>query len=465
MFAACVALHEAQRVVAEADSMRAEGRMYDDSLALAQAYKTLDYWQWFYADDYAHACYHYGRLLREKDNPAAAMECFIRATHSRTRDYHILGRVYSNMADICHLAGEFPLACDMFTQAAQCFLKADDTLSYCYALNSAAFEWAEQGKEEETMCLISEIDELCGDSDVQACIRLTQAALYERQERYDAVLAVLNTSSEASAKVFKARAFEHTGRTDSALFYAKEVLAMPSASMQDRYNMLYILIHYDTSLQKDELISLSSERSNLETSTLIQSQSYWTMATRLLKEDLTRKPDFTWLYAIIVTLLIVSAGIALYNHKKRKKHALLAQQLEDLKQATSTVREKHEELSEIYEGNRSRIREDINRKCDLLQKSGNISSGLAWSNYENMCHKVDEQFYMLATKLLQKHVLNKTEVRMCVLVFIGLRRKEIADILPYAQSGIGKLKDHTAKLLGTTGKNLHDFLLNMAVEG
>ena len=460
------ALHEAQMVVAQTDSLRAEGRMYEDSLALAQTYKTLDRWQWFYADDYAHACYHYGRLLREKDNPAAAMEYFINAYHTRTREYHILGRVYSNMADICHLAGDFPLACDLFSQAAQWFLTGNDTLSYCYALNSAALEWAEQGKEEETLRLVRRIRELSNDSDVQAGLSLTQAILYEQLGQYDSVLHILlNDSLEASCLVVKARAFEHTGQTDSALYYAKEVLAMPSASAQDRYNMLYILINYDTTLQNDELVILSSTRSDIETSTLTPLQGHWTLATRILIDDLTRKPDLKWLYAIIITLLIVSAGILLDVCRKRQKHALLAQQLEDLKHATSTVKEKHEELFELYEGNRNRIRENINRKCELLLKSGNISSELAWSNYENMCRKVDERFYMLATKLQQKHVLNETEIRMCVLVLIGLHRKEIADALPYAQSGIGKLKDHTAKLLGTTGKNLHDFLLNMAVEG
>jgi len=67
--------------------------------------------------------------------------------------------------------------------------------------------------------------------------------------------------------------------------------------------------------------------------------------------------------------------------------------------------------------------------------------------------------------LQQKKILNETEIRLCVLVLIGLTRSDIAHILPYALNSVGKLKDHTAKKLGTTGKNLHDFLLQMAVEG
>ena len=82
-----------------------------------------------------------------------------------------------------------------------------------------------------------------------------------------------------------------------------------------------------------------------------------------------------------------------------------------------------------------------------------------------MCKIIDSHFYLLASKLRNLHVLNETEIRLCVLVLIGLNRAQIADILPYALSSVGKLKDHTAKSLGTTGKNLHEFLLNLALKG
>ena len=128
LFAACTPreVHDAQQIVAQADSLRAEGRMYGidegDSLTLAQAYETLSTFNSpllstlnpQLSTSYAHACYHYGRLLRQKENPVEAMQVFIDATHSNTRDYHILGRIYSNMGSICHLAGDFSLSYDMY---------------------------------------------------------------------------------------------------------------------------------------------------------------------------------------------------------------------------------------------------------------------------------------------------------------------------------------------------------------
>ena len=137
------AIHEAEAVVAQADSLWQAGLMYGtdagDSLSLAQAYETLEAIPLPFREGlglgspYAHACYHYGKLLRAKDHPAEAMQAFINATHSRTRDYHILGRVYSNMGSICHLAGEFQLSYDMYEKSADMFIRNCDSTAYFYA--------------------------------------------------------------------------------------------------------------------------------------------------------------------------------------------------------------------------------------------------------------------------------------------------------------------------------------------
>ncbi|MBQ7632363.1 MAG: hypothetical protein IJS82_06385, partial [Paludibacteraceae bacterium] len=75
-------IREAQSIVAQADSLREEGKMYGiddgDSATLAQTYEIVDAIPLPFrkgmglSRTYSHACYHYGRLLREKDNPVAA---------------------------------------------------------------------------------------------------------------------------------------------------------------------------------------------------------------------------------------------------------------------------------------------------------------------------------------------------------------------------------------------------------
>ena len=108
------AVEEAREVIAVADSLRAVGQGYTDSVAIAETYNTLEKWQYLYPTDYARACYYYGRLLRNNDDPVAAMQVFINATHSHTRDFHILGRVYANVANMCRIENAHELSYKMY---------------------------------------------------------------------------------------------------------------------------------------------------------------------------------------------------------------------------------------------------------------------------------------------------------------------------------------------------------------
>ena len=144
---------EARQTLDVADSLHVnEGRLYDDSLALAEAYTLLGHWRLIYPDDYARACYYYGRMLRHRGDQVAAMRAFIAGSHAPYIDrvvplpwysnYHILGRIYSNMGTMCHSAGEYQLSYEMYNKSADFFLIADDSTGYYYTLNNEAFELA-----------------------------------------------------------------------------------------------------------------------------------------------------------------------------------------------------------------------------------------------------------------------------------------------------------------------------------
>lgn len=455
------ALREAEEVVAQADSLRAEGCVYSDSVELAQAYETLGQWQWFYADEYAHACYHYGRILREKEHPVEAMECFINATHSRTHDYQILGRVYNNIGDICHLAGEYALSYNMFEQSSEMYRKNGDTLLYYYCLNDMAYELAEQGKKKEAFCIISQIEESCTDAEVISKILETKAEAYLYAHQYDSILYytdLLCSNNSIGSNIFllRAKAFTFLEQKDSAVYYANYVLSI-SDELFNKNSALYILTQDDESKEKQDIRLTSAERSDVQKLIEIR-QGKLSRAVQLLEQDLHCKPNLTWLYAICATLIIVGVVVFIYVHKKRRQRALLSQQV-------NALEEQHEQIVQEHSEYTNKLMAQVAETCTLLSQSPHLSKDLCWNDFESMCHFVDQQLFMIASKLRQKQMLNETEVRLCILVLLGLSRKQISETLPYSLNSVGKLKDHTAKLLGTTGKNLHDFLLNMAVEG
>ena len=447
------AVREAQTVVAEADSLRAEGQMYDDSVQLAEAYEALDRWQWFYADDYAHACYHYGRLLREKGDPVAAMQVLIRATHSRTHDYHILGRVYSNMGSICHLANDYSLSYDMYQRSADMFLSNGDSQNYYYALNDMAYELAEQGKEKETLLLLDSLTQHCLDTNVTAKTLESKAKLHMVIGQYDSVLISLDACPKVYSAGYsiKARALWHLNRQDSALYYARKVLAMPSATLQEQYNMLYIILNEDSTLQPEEIKSFSAQRADIEHKMLVPLHKRYAVAVKLLRQDIEKVPVLV--YAVPVTSFICIAIFLLVLYA-RKIHKGKLQQQEILQ----TVRE--EQTSHFQHKLQT-----IEQSCAAIRCALNWQTEINWKDYDGLCEFMDKNFFFFAHKLNEKQVLNEKEIRLCILVLINrFTDNQMADILCYGQNSIRGIKRHTAQKLGTTSANLRAFLLNLIAD-
>lgn len=446
------ALHEAQEVVKTADSLRAEGKAYTDSVAIAETYNTLHTWRYFYPTDYARSCYYYGRLQRAKDDPVSAMQAFINASHSHTHDYHLLGRVYANMGDISHLAGEYNLAYDMYEQCSQLFLKNGDTLSYYYALNDMAFELVRMNKISEAYLLINMIKENSDDITIQQCIATTEILSLKHSHQYDSLIKYTNALSsyngiESFVALSKAQAFYYLQEYDSASWYAQKTLSI-SNSIYEMDNAYYVFIHCDSIQGGNNVYQLTSNRADVE-KIIEQRHGKLSQATQLLTQDINRKPFWPWLIGIVGLLLMVMLIVSIIFYKKKNKHQLLSQQILNLEQTIAASRAERLQA--------------IENKCSLLSSSHNINEDLSWKSYDTMCDSVNKHFNMLAQKL-QNAGLTEKEVRICVLTLLNYGYDEMAEILFYASNGIGKFKMRTAKKIGTTAKNLRNYLINITIQ-
>lgn len=461
------AVREAEDVVAQADSLWHAGKQYGidegDSATLAQACETLGQWQWLHADEYAHTCYHYGKLLRAKGNPAEAMQVFIAATHSGTKDYHILGRVYNNMGDICHLASEFQLSYDMFEQSANMYLKNGDSLLYYYCLNDMAYELASAGIKDSCLSLIYTIEKgNMNDSYLKTYCSLSRAEVYLRNSQYDSTIYYARESQKYQpnlpASILQlAQAYSFLGLKDSAVYYAQHVLSL-SNELFDKNSAMYILTHNDDSKDREDVRKISADRSDVQKLIEIR-QGRLSQAVQLLEQDLHRKPDYRWLYAILLTLVVGGACIYAYIHRKRRQHALLSQQVDDLNIQNKEAETQHEKIIGDIEKHKRTITDEIEKNCQLIIKAESFPQNIYWNKYKKMCSIVDKRFYMLASKLHTKYNLNETETRLCVLTLLDCKYDLIADLLYRSNSSIGTLKIRVAKKLGTTAKDLRMYLI------
>ena len=358
------------------------------------------------------------------------------------------------MGSISHLAGEYQLAYDMYQRSADLFLKNADTLLYYYLLNDMAVELAVQGEKEGTLSLITEIQQHCSDSDVMLHICETKAEMYRIVEMYDSAIYWINEASKfgdigSYGTIIKAQAFDNLCLEDSARLYAECILSDTTAPYHAKFNASYIISHNDSTLSKDSALILASAREDIRHYEYEPEKEKLTIVVQILQDDLIRKPNLMWLYAIIGTLVAVGIVATIYVERKRRRHQLLSQQISDLENMNK------ETIDDMLV--------QLENRCAMFKSSTNLKEDLCWNNYEELCAIINQQFFHFATKLQKTQVLTESEIRLCFLILIGLNRQQISEIFPYAVNGIGKFKYRVANKLGIEGKNLRNFLINMAI--
>ena len=507
LLCACTAdVKESRHTLAVADSLRVNhGVTYGaatgdsvqdaaDSIALAEAYVTLKNRRWRYPNDYARACYYYGRLLRSRGNQVAAMQAFIAGTHAPYidrivplpwfSDYHILGRIYSNMGTMCHLADEFELSYEMYRTASEQILKTNDSTSYYYLLNDMACELAEQELHDETLTLLGKIETECTDANVLTKTWETKAILYRNLAQYDsAIYAARQLYAHGyratSGYVTMAQAFWHLEQFDSAVYYAKQVLGNSNVVEQEKYNMLYVIAFCDTTINKNEKLKYSEERTDIDKEILDPLHIQLAQAIDVVLQDKNKKPYYINLGILIFVICILGMGtrIAILRIKRHRKQSLetieaksselqhnITEQRPKLYAETRYEQQKQLSLQRKQQQLLAEHLAIIEQNCIAIRSSNNISATLCWKDFDQMCKFINDAFFMFVTKLTATGKFNEYEVRLCVLVLLGLDYETISHILIRAQNGIGKAKYRIAQKLGTTTGNLRQVLINLAID-
>lgn len=389
----------------------------------------------------AMTCYQNGKALREEGKQVEAMQAFIEAAHSETEDEALLGRVYSNMANMCRQANDHETAYEVYEMSAVHFRKADDSLAYAYALNNMAWEQAAAGKKEEALKLVDSALSLqlsaISRQTLQAKVMETKAAACLFREEYDSVLYYTKDAENDYLLMLRAQAYSYLQIDDSAMIYAEQLLPrMTNLFYLD--DLYYILTHNDTSADAEAIRQWSSERADVQNA-IKERHGELTKAVQLLKQDLAKKEQANsrkvlLLWAIGIGLLVWGA-VVIYKQRKLRR-----------------------EKSDFEEARRKELAQNIRQ----LQEAKDIRQELQWDDFAALCQQIDKRFHGLAG-ILKAQDLNEQDIRICVLVLIGLSHKEIAEMLNCSPKSIGKLKDLTAKKLGVSGGQLQEKLQKTAI--
>lgn len=385
--------------------------------------------------------YQNGKALREEGKQVEAMQTFIEAAHSETEDEALLGRVYSNMANMCRQANDHETAYEVYEMSAAHFKKTDDSLAYAYALNNMAWEQAVMGEKEKALRLVDSALSLqlsaISRQTLQAKVMETKAAASLFREEYDSVLYYTKDAENDYLLMLRAQAYSYLQIDDSAMVYA-ELLLPRMTNLFYLDDLYYILTHNDTNADAEAIRQWSSERADVQNA-IKERHGELTKAVQLLKQDLAKKEQATsrkalLLWAIGIGLLVWGA-VVIYKQRKLRR-----------------------EKSDFEETRRKELAQNLRQ----LQEAKDIRQELAWDDFAALCQQIDKRFHGLA-ETLKAQDLNEQDIRICVLVLIGLSHKEIAEMLNCSPKSIGKLKDLTAKKLGVSGGQLQDKLQKTAI--
>ena len=218
-------------------------------------------------------------------------------------------------------------------------------------------------------------------------------------------------------------------------------------------NALYILTTDDDTKDKDAIRETAANRS--DTQKLIEKRkSKLSQAVLLLEQDLVRKPDLRWLYAVIAVILFVCSAIVLAHvWRKRKLHKQITEEIEIKQNQVYTLSLRQKE-------HHRQLLNEVETVCTNLIESNNWKKELCWNNYAEMCNSVNLRLYDFVS-CLNSYRLSEKEVRLCILVLLKASTEQMVDNIPYAKSGLGKFKLTTARKLGTTTREMRTFLLNL----
>ena len=390
--------------------------------------------------DEVQAWYEQGKELRHQGEPQEAIELFLKAAHSGTTDEALLGRVYSNMANICRQANEHALAGYVYALSAEHFAAAKDDLAYAYALNNMAWEQAARAHKDSALLLVAEAVRVYPLSPLTDKVIETRAAACLFAMEYDSVLYYTLPPANDYLMMLRAQAYSYLHEGDSATYYARILLPRIDNPfyLDDIY---YILTHDDPTADAETIRQLSSERADVQKA-IEQRHGKLMLAVQLLVENLYPAQTNWRLMTETILILLVCLAVVIFG--------------------IITIRERRKLHDERTEHDTSR-RKEMNQSMQLLRDSGSLKQELAWSDYNAFRHQTDKLFHGLATTLEQQG-LNEQDIRICVLVLIGLPHRQIAAMLPCSQKSIGKLKDLTARKLGVPGGQLRDKLTSLVCE-
>ncbi|MGN0236231.1 MAG: hypothetical protein ACI4BD_08005 [Paludibacteraceae bacterium] len=456
----CRDWHEAERIVATADSLDALHEVYTDTVALRTVVEKWDkkILRQLKHNPLGRAYYYLGRNYDDfYADYATATQCYIRSDRLGMDAPLACGRVNACMGYICSQHNADSLALWYNERALRYFQTAGDSFYYASALLTLSVSYASQGDYAKSDSLWQAADRYAlSDAAFEAYRCDSRIYYYMHRSAYDSALVWLQKVAPTTSLrvVQRAIAWEHTGRMDSAVWYAEQVIAQ-SGERSHRVGAYYILHRQAVAdgdmLRANDLAAARMGEMRQQTQEM-EGKLTAVHALQAYREQCERTSFWQWLWVLVVFLCAGGVG-GLYWGYKRFKH---------LKQHESDLTQQLNDLTQVQA-------ENMQRKCDAMETTLNQWKPLfavgdpIWQDEKRLTQQADTHLFNIYTRLHEQYGIDMQDFRICLLTLFEASRSEIAETIHRAVSSVPKLRSNTARKLGTSNTQLRAFLIEYLV--
>ena len=439
------------------------------------------------ANEHIDSLYVQGKQYLNNDQWDSAMIVFSEAERllNQQTDLMMRGRVYASLSHLWRTNSNIPKAIEYKKKAWQAYDKAgDEDLSALTLLKIGDYHL--DFKTPEGYQQAFQYIELANgynniNDTTRGNILQNKAFVYFFANQWDSAIVCfhkaqaypMRSSTHCINRLYLGISHFNLNQLDSAKLYVTEALTYPAGFRQRSgcHNMLRKIAeaqgdsaayhHYAT-------MSIAYKDSTLRKENSLSRQATAMDDKVDALQDKKHRRQMTFIAIALALVVIVALMVYILRtkyHQRQKEEWKNAMQeaRSATKVAENIAREAEETLQKEQKAHQQTLSEKKNLRIQEL-KATYPPTGQHWSEkqWENIFHDLKQHGDLFLTCLQEMHPnLSKSDIRLCVLVILSYREKEMAHCLSLTQETINKKKQRIAKKMSLNNIPLRQYLLDL----
>ncbi len=425
------------------------------------------------------ACYYKARLYKRAQQYDQATILYLKALDLTRNDYNfnLLGKIYSDMGDICSLQKDYAMSLQKYEESINCFKRAGDTLEASYKVIDIARMYRFMKNYNKARQYYKQLISQRADSFLHGLVYQEIGINYFFAKQYDSAQYFLNKSLHFPYKGTNyaircynlADLYFDISQYDSALQYANMAMKYPSTFFIQRecYRIL-TNTEYRRGDFKQMAVYMSKYQDCSDSVRKIETQTKTTVLEDLHQTNgaISKSRRFLIILGIvifIITLVSLSIVFSLRN-RSRKKQLQLEMTEEKLTEKQLFLKD-----SLIQKLEENRMLQAANYKKANLKERELISkeifnTSLHLDDWEAFKKLMNKTFNNLVRELeTRSPEVNHKEIIWCCLFLLDIPTNDIIILLECQQRSLYTMKQRlTQKLKLTTTAELEQLLHNLS---